>query len=638
MTEETDPRTTPGDVPSGAPGQPATNRLEDFRDKTVSMARHHTRLFVFGVVTVLCGLLWFAAGPTARSFWSLITLGLLAAGFFLHPSKDRLSRWLFAAAFGAEIAGEAGYGSLPLLACALALVAAAPALGRSGLLRPSAFDATAFVAASAALFAVLFRMPEPVEHIGALRGLLFLLLLGWAVAFFVLRARSLPASCPAILPRMALLAALALASVLATAWIGLDGWIVAVSVPKGLLFAALLVSAMDGEPDPGAPGSPAGTWIRRQAPAAAACLLVFTGFLSLCQGFGYYFQYGRVFLGAFLAWIPWVLLAVHLAGQCGWLDIIPVRRPDSGKKPAVRAAVPATAVPSPAPGAMPVSWTTMQVIAWLVLVVWIVLGVGALSNDGLRMFGASGFAAAYCGVAALLMAPWFLFLAMFKKFEEGVAALESHCAEIVRTPICSSWTILYQLGMVMSVLLSIGLVAAFWACLAGNLPGNIPFFLLLFLVALAPHFLNLFLARRFHDAVCVLESEAGDQNPGPGPLPVSWHVTFVVLWILTAILLVTGVVLIVMAFIPHDGYHRSWHEWGYLWIGIQFLLAEIPLAFGFVFLFLVKRFWTAVACLRVLAFRPAGSPAPLAPAPVLPEQTPEAESAESASCPPAGAS
>ena len=635
MTEETDPKTDPVDVPSGASGQPATNRFEDFRDKTVSMARNHTRLFAFGVSTVLCGLLWFAAASAEQSFWSLVSIGLLAGGFFMHPSNERLSRWLFAAAFGAEIAGEAGYGSLPLLACALALVAAAPAIGRSGLLRPLAFDATAFVAGSAALFAVLFRMPEPIEHIGGLRGLLFLLLLGWAVGFLVLRARSLPASCPAKLPRIALLAGLALAFVLATAWFGLNGWIVAVIVPMGLLFAALLVFAMDGESDPGAPGSPAGTWLRRHAPAAAACLVVFTGFLNLCQAFGYYCQYGigdygRDFIIALSAWIPWVLLAVHLAGQCGWLDKITVRRTESAKKPAVRAAAPATAVPATAktaPGSMPVSWTTMQVIAWLVLVVWIVLGVGALASDGLRMFGASGFAAAYCGVAALLMAPWFLFLAMFRKFEEGVAALESHCAEIVRTPICSAWTILYQLGMVMIVLLSIGLVATFCASLGGNLPGNIPFFLLLFLVALAPHFLNLFLARRFHDAVCVLESEAGDKNPGPGPLPVSWHVTFVVLWILTAILLVTGVVLIVMAFIPHDGYHRSWHEWGYLWIGIQFLLAGIPLAFGFVFLFLVKRFWTAVACLRVLAFRHAGAPAPRAPAPLPPAQPPQPETA-----------
>ena len=81
------------------------------------------------------------------------------------------------------------------------------------------------------------------------------------------------------------------------------------------------------------------------------------------------------------------------------------------------------------------------------------------------------------------------------------------------------------------------------------------------------------------------------------------------------------------AFIPHDGYHRSWHAWGYLWIGIQFLLADIPLAFGFVFLFLVKRFWTAVACLRVLAFRPAGSSAPRDPAPLPPEEPPQPESA-----------
>ena len=519
MTEETDPKTEPGDVPAGASGQPATNRLENFREKTVSMARHHTRLFAFGVATVLCGLLWFVAVPMAQSFWSLVSLGLLAGGFFLHPSNDRLSRWLFAAAFGAEIMGEAGYGSLPLLACALALVAAAPALGRSGLLRPLAFDTTAFIAVSAALFAVLFRMPEPIEHIGAVRGLLFLLLLGWAVVFFVLRARPQPASCPAKLPRMALLAALALVSVLATAWFGLNGWIVAVIVPIGLLFAALLVFAMDGETDPGAPGSPAGTWIRRQAPAATACLLVFTGFLNLCQGFGYYFQYGRVFLSAFLAWIPWVLLAVHMAGQCGWLDKITLRRPDPAKKAAVRAAAPAIAASAPAPCSMPVSWTTMHVIAWLVLVVWIVLGVTALASNGFWKFGNINLAAVYCGVGALLTAPWFLSLAMFRKFEEGVAALESHCAEIVRTPICSAWTILYQLGMVMIVLLSIGLVATFCASLGGNLSGSIPFFLLLFLVALAPHFLNLFLARRFHDAVCVLETEAGDKNPGPGPCP-----------------------------------------------------------------------------------------------------------------------
>lgn len=626
MTEETDPKTASGDASSEAPGQPAPNHFEDFRDKTVSMARNHTRLFAFGVATILCGLLWFATAMTVQSIWALLSIVLLAGGFFLHPSNERLSRWLFAAAFGAEIAGAACWGSLPLLVCALALVGATPALDPHS----RAFDAMAFVAGLAALFAVLFRDPKPIEHIGAVRGLVFLLLLGWAVPFFVLRSRPLPASCPAKLPRIALLAGLALAFVLATAWSGLNGWGVATLVPIGLLFAALLVFAMDEKTDEGAPGSPAGTWIRRYAPAATACLVVFTGFLNLCQAFGYYCQYGvgdygRDFLLALSTWIPWLLLALHLAGQCGWLGKITVRRADSGKKCAVRDTVPATV--KTAPGSMPVSWTTMHVIAWLVLVVWVVLGLTSLLSGGLRMFGVNGFAAAYCGVGALLMAPWFLFLAIFRKFAEGVNAMESHGAGIVRTPMCSAWTILYQLGMVMIVLLSIGLVATFCACLGGNLSGGIPFCLLLFLVSLAPHFLNLFLARRFHDAVCVLESEAGDKKPEPGPLPVSWHVTLVVLWILSAILLVTGVVLIVMALVPHGSGYRSWHEWGYLWIGVQCCLADIPLAFGFLFLFLVKRFWSAVACLRVLAFRPAGIPAPCAPPPPSPEAEPEPEPA-----------
>lgn len=626
MTEENAPQPDSGDAPAGSPGATPTHRLEDFRDKTVSMARNHTRLFAFGVASVLCGLLWFAGATDSQSFWSLISIGLLAGGFFLHTSNERLSRWLFAAAFGAEIAGEACWGSLPLLVCALALVAAKPALDPHS----RAFDAAAFVAGIAALFAVLFRVPKPIEHIGAVRGLVFLLLLGWAVAFFVLRSRPLPASCPAKLPRIALLAGLALVFVLAITWLGLNGWLVASLVPIGLLFAALLVSAMDKETAAGVPGSPGGTWIRRYAPAATACLVVFVGFLNLCQAFGYYCQYGigdygRDFLIALSTWIPWLLLAVHLAGQCGWLEKITVSQRNAGRKSAVRAAAPSTV--KSVPGSMPVSWVTMHVIAWLVLVVWIVLGVAALASDGLRMFGVSGFAAGYCGVGALLMAPWFLFLAMFRKFEEGVVALESHCSGIVRTPMCGAWTILYQLGFVMIVLLSIGLVATFCACLGGNLSGGIPFCLLLFLVSLAPHFLNLFLARRFHDAVCVLESEAGNQKPEPGPLPASWHVTLVVLWILSAILLVTGVVLIVMAFVPHGSGYRSWHEWGYLWIGVQCCLADIPLAFGFLFLFLVKRFWSAVACLRVLAFRPAGIPAPCAPPPPSPEAEPEPEPA-----------
>lgn len=451
MTEENAPKPESGDAPAGVSGETTTHRLEDFRDRAVSMARNHTRLFAFGVATVLCGFLWFAAATKSQSFWSLIALGLLAGGFFLHSSNERLSRWMFVAAFGSEIVGEAGWGSLPLLVCALTLVAAAPALGRSGLLRSLEFDAMAFAAGLAALFAVLFRMQEPVEHIGAVRGLLFLLLLGWAVAYFVLRSRPLPASCPAKLPRMALLAALALVFVLATAWFGLNGWFVAVIAPMGLLYDALLVFALDGETNPDAPGSPAGTWLRRHAPAATACLVVFTGFLNLCQAFGYYCQYGigdygRDFLIALSTWIPWLLLAVHLAGQCGWLEKITVRRADSGKKSAVRAA--STSTVKTASRSMPVSWVTMHVIAWLVLAVWIVLGVTALLGAGHRMFGAGGFAAAYCGVGALLMAPMFLFLAIFRKFEEGVEALESHCAEIVRTPMCSAWTILYQLGMV----------------------------------------------------------------------------------------------------------------------------------------------------------------------------------------------
>ena len=55
MTEATAPKTDPVDVPSGPPGQPATNRFESIREKTVSMARNHTRLFAFGAASVLCG-------------------------------------------------------------------------------------------------------------------------------------------------------------------------------------------------------------------------------------------------------------------------------------------------------------------------------------------------------------------------------------------------------------------------------------------------------------------------------------------------------------------------------------------------------------------------------------------------------
>lgn len=638
MTEENDPKTTPAASPAEAPIQTARSRFDDLQNKTLSLARNHTPLFACGVATILCGLLWFATAATwgwssvHAPFATAFSFGCLAAGYFLNASNKSLSRWLFAAAIGTHIAGWTCLGSLHLLVCALALLAAAPVLGRSGFPSPRALDAMAFVACLAAWFAVLFRVPAPLDHIGAIRTLLFLLPLGWSVAFLVLRSRPLPASWPANSPRIALLAVLALVLVLVDFGFDRCGLVFVKILPAGLLLAALLMSALDDGTNPDADGSRSGTWIRRYAPAAAAILNAVFGFVGLGLALSLYCQYGggnfgSNFLVQLAIWLPWLLLAALLTARCGKLkkedlrrSLASARRIGSARMHALHGTLPPPAKSSP--GSMPVSWITMKVIAWLALGIWIVLALLALLNDNLRLFSANGFVAAYCGAGALLTALWFLHLALCRKFEEGVAALESHCRAPLRTPMCSSWIILYQLGMVMIVLLSVSMIATFIASLSGNLSGAIPFCLLLFLLALAPHFLNLFLARRFHEAVCVLESAAGEQKPDPGPMPVSWHVTRVVLWIVTAVLLVTGVVLIVMAFIPRGSYswgsHRSWHEWGYLWIGVQCCLADIPLAFGFLILYLIKRFWSAVACLRVLTFRPAEPPPPPPLFPPLP--------------------